>query len=255
VSPTFVTLLETQKTRVLNSAKCSLLLFLNRDGVVISALQCERGLTGTTRKQRKPQWKSPSSPLPKKARQVRSSVKCMLTFFTCMELCLTNTNTFPRVKLWTRISVRIFCGIYRKMCGENNLRSGALEMGFFTTTLFPLTLRKRHDCCSAPSLLSRSAPLRHFSFCRTEVDAEDDLMTSWFKNSRRLHLASSKLLQMFSTMAQTLLYQVARELLWCGRHGIADSFNYFREKVVRKFFDYTSVGELGDSNQVSLECK
>jgi hypothetical protein len=38
------------------------------------------------------QWKSPSSPRPKKARQVRSEVKGMLTFFTTAELCITNTH-------------------------------------------------------------------------------------------------------------------------------------------------------------------
>jgi len=30
--------------------------------------------------------------------------------------------------------------IYSKMCGENRLRSGALEIGCFTRTVLPLTL-------------------------------------------------------------------------------------------------------------------
>jgi hypothetical protein len=36
--------------------------------------------------------------------------------------------------------MHLFCDIYRKVCGENDLRSGALEIGFSTVTMLLLTL-------------------------------------------------------------------------------------------------------------------
>jgi hypothetical protein len=64
---------------------------------------------------------------------------CLLFFIcTVMELCI--TNSFPRVKLWTNISIQIFSNIYKKMCSKNNPRNGSLKIGFSTMTMLPLTL-------------------------------------------------------------------------------------------------------------------
>jgi len=47
-------------------------------------------------------------------------------------------HSFPRVKLWTNISIQMVYGIYRKMCGKS--KSGTLEMGFSTITMLLLIL-------------------------------------------------------------------------------------------------------------------
>jgi histone-lysine N-methyltransferase SETMAR len=55
------------------------------------------------RKQMLSQWKTPSSPRPKKARQVRSNVKTMLiTFFDAEGLV--NPSFFPNARPWIRLS-------------------------------------------------------------------------------------------------------------------------------------------------------
>ena len=48
-------------------------------------------------KQQSSQWKSPNSPWLKKARQVRSNVKSMLTFFSASK-ALSTRNSYPLVK-------------------------------------------------------------------------------------------------------------------------------------------------------------
>jgi len=48
-------------------------------------------------KQQSSQWKSPNSPRPKKARQVRSNVKSMLSFFPTSK-ALSTRNSYPLVK-------------------------------------------------------------------------------------------------------------------------------------------------------------
>jgi hypothetical protein len=73
------------------------------------------------------------------------------------------------------------------MCSANDLRSGALEMGFSTMTMFlhtPLCAgiagRKWKDHCLTPSLLPRSGTLQLFSFSRTQVGTKgkfDDSIT------------------------------------------------------------------------------
>lgn len=60
-------------------------------------------------------------------------IACWWLCLKCMELCtmyLIHGST-----LCISISKHKFYNIYRKMSGENNLRGGALEIGFYTTTM------------------------------------------------------------------------------------------------------------------------
>ena len=55
----------------------------------------------------------------------------------CMELCA--MSLFH----WNRLNqhfLQIFADVYGKMCGENNLKNGALEIEFSTTALPLLTV-------------------------------------------------------------------------------------------------------------------
>jgi hypothetical protein len=44
------------------------------------------------------------------------------------------------------IAMQMFCNVHWKTCGENDVRGGALDMGFLRTTMFLLTLLCRGDC-------------------------------------------------------------------------------------------------------------
>ena len=70
---------------------------------------------------------------------IPAQIACWWLCLKCMELFtmyLTHGST-----LCISISTQKFYNIYRKMPGENNLRGGALEIGFYTTTmLLPICL-------------------------------------------------------------------------------------------------------------------
>ena len=68
----------------------------------------------------------------KKVREVHSCMKCFLMFWYTWHcaswICFIRTN-------WTNIPTHAFCNFHGKMCGENNMRSDALEIDFSTKTV------------------------------------------------------------------------------------------------------------------------
>ena len=100
------------------------------------------GATVTTRKQNKHRasGKTPNSPKPKKARQVRSNVKIVLIsfFFMLMELC--TRNLFLLDELWINNFIWRGWKDYATVYGKNDKKCGAAVIGSFTTTV-PLPTR------------------------------------------------------------------------------------------------------------------
>jgi len=86
-------------------------------------------------KQQSSQWKMPSSPWPKKAHQVHSNIKSMLTiFFTFKELCI--RSLFHLVRLSMGSFTAKFWDEWGKMWGANGLRCGRTETGCCTMTMW-----------------------------------------------------------------------------------------------------------------------
>jgi hypothetical protein len=86
------------------------------------------------------QWKSPSSPRPKKASQVRSKVKVMLTvIFTTAELCITNTH--QKAKLLTNSIIKRFSVVFVMQFGARDRTRGSHTTDSCIMTRPPPNLR------------------------------------------------------------------------------------------------------------------
>jgi len=110
----------------------------------------------------------------------------------------------------------MFCGVYGKMCSKNNARSGALEIGFSTVTILPLTL-----LCLCRNFWPKTAQLLFCTFLTSQIwhpltffifqnsswhTWEEDLMaSSQFKNSHRLHLLSLEHANVFNNGENAVL--------------------------------------------------
>jgi len=85
-------------------------------------------------KQQSLQWKTLSSPRPKKAHQVRSNIKSILSLFlTFEELCI--RSLFHLVRLSMGIFTARFWDDWGKMWGANGLRHGRTETDCCTMTM------------------------------------------------------------------------------------------------------------------------
>jgi len=103
-------------------------------------------------KQQSSQWKSPNSPRPKKAHQVRSNVKSMLIFFSTSK-ALSTRNSYPLVKpSKTSFTVSFWSG-WGRAFGANVQTSGRKTTGFSTTTTRPLTHHSLFDNSWLPKTL------------------------------------------------------------------------------------------------------
>jgi len=118
------------------------------------------------RKAQSSQWKHPSFQRPKKARQVRSNVKVLLTFFsTPLGWCITNTHHKAKSspKSTTRgyfVAFVMLCGVNDRTYGQQNVAAPSRQCTrlFFAsdTRFFGKT---QHSPDSSGSLLSRHGPL------------------------------------------------------------------------------------------------
>ena len=80
------------------------------------------------------QWKSPGSPRPKKARQVRSNIKSMLICFFDQKGIVKKKNLFLLAKLLMLHSTSKFWNVYRRMCEGSDLISCGTTRGCSTMT-------------------------------------------------------------------------------------------------------------------------
>jgi hypothetical protein len=90
-------------------------------------------------KQQSSQWKSPKSPRPKKARQVRSNVKSMLIFFFPDIQGIVHKEFVPPGKT---VNGKFYCEVLKRLregIGANVQASGRKTIGFSTVTTRPLT--------------------------------------------------------------------------------------------------------------------
>jgi histone-lysine N-methyltransferase SETMAR len=85
------------------------------------------------------QWRHPLSPRPKKARQVRSNVKVLLTFFfTPVGCCITNAH---KAQQSPKSTTREYFVAFVMMCGANDRTWGQQKLGSSITTMRPPILR------------------------------------------------------------------------------------------------------------------
>ena len=85
------------------------------------------------------QWKHSESPWPKKAWQVCSNVKVMLTcFFIPVALCITNMH--QKARQLTRSTTCRFYVAFVKLCKESGLTCGQQRIFSSTMTMLPLIL-------------------------------------------------------------------------------------------------------------------
>ena len=110
-------------------------------------------------KQQSSQWKGPTSPRPKKGRQVRSKTKVMLLAFFILRVSYI-TSTLPTGKQLTRNSTWRSCDVCVNQFAENDRRNGRMATGCCTTTMHPHTL---HILCSRvwPNTAPLSCSSRH----------------------------------------------------------------------------------------------
>jgi len=86
------------------------------------------------------QWKHPLSPRPKKARQVSSNVKVMLTFFSIpVGWCITNTR--HKAKPSPKSTTSGYFVPFVMLCGANDRTCGQQILGNSITTMHPPILR------------------------------------------------------------------------------------------------------------------
>ena len=111
-------------------------------------------------KQQSSQWKGPSSPRPKKGRQVRSKTKVMLLAFFFILRVLCTTSTIPTGKQLTRNSTWRSYDDCVYQFAENDRKNGGMVTGSCTTTMRPHTL---HILCSSfgPNTAPLSCNSRH----------------------------------------------------------------------------------------------
>lgn len=84
-------------------------------------------------------WKSPFSPCPKKARQVRTNTKSVFVIcFDCEALFL--RNLFLQTKCYTSITTGKFFSVWGSKCTESLWNSGGARTAWFTMTVCLLTL-------------------------------------------------------------------------------------------------------------------
>jgi len=106
---------------------------------------------GPQTKQQSLQWKSPNSPRPKIARQVRSNAKYMLIFFFSTSKALSKRNSYPLVKpSMASFTVRFWSG-WGRAFGANLQTSG--RIGFSTMTTRPPTHHSLFDNSWLPKTL------------------------------------------------------------------------------------------------------
>ena len=86
------------------------------------------------------QWKHPGSPQPKKARQVRSNVKVMLTCFFFIPVASCITNTHQKARQLTRSTTCRFYVAFVKLCKESGPTCGQQRIFSSTMTMPPLIL-------------------------------------------------------------------------------------------------------------------
>jgi len=110
-------------------------------------------------KQQSSQWKGPSSPQPKKGRQVQSKTKVMLLAFFDSEGIIHHEYT-PEGKQLTRNSTWRSCNVCVNQFAENNQKNGGMATGSCTTTMRPHTF---HILCSSfwPNTAPLSCSSRH----------------------------------------------------------------------------------------------
>ena len=130
-------------------------------------------------KQMLSQWKSPNSPRPKKARQVRRNVKSMLIVFFDVQ-GIVHKEFVPLVQpLMESFTVR-FWGACRRAFGANVQTSGRKTIGFSTMKTRPLTRHRcstnpdfqKHYSDSPPLLFAWYRPLRLFPIPQDEITDE-----------------------------------------------------------------------------------
>ena len=145
------------------------------------------------------QWKSPGSPQPKKARQVRSNIKSMsICFFG--QKGIVHKNLFLLVKQLMLLSTSKFWNVYGRMWEGSNLISGGTTHGCATMTMhqpmlpswldgfLPITTWLWcHILPTCPTL--HPATFFYFQNWKWSLRSEDFRRWRKFKQSRRLSWA------------------------------------------------------------------
>lgn len=158
----------------------------------------------------------------KSIRQIYSSVKAYWFIFQHLYGIMYINLSF-RNKMWTSISVWIFCVVYRKMCGRKIMRSGMLLIGLVSPV---------QQCCCSPALsvcefFTKNIInfVSHSSYAAVVVLSHwnsswhgigGNLMTSHLQNNHRLQLPSTKHMLLPVVQSLNVLIQVTIVLLQRG---------------------------------------
>jgi len=178
-------------------------------------------------KQQSSQWKSPNSPRPRKARQVRSDVKSMLIFFSTSK-ALPTRNSYPLVRPSMASFTVWFWSSWGRTFGANLQTSGRKTIGFYTITKLPLTHHSLFDNPWRPKTLqwfltpvfAWPHTLRFFPIPQHEITAEGASFWHDWGDPRRIargyqHTHILELPEMHEIMRNALgsLYTCSRGLL------------------------------------------
>ena len=108
-------------------------------------------------KQQSPQWKCPTSPRPKKGRQVRSKTKSCYWRFLILRISYT-TSRLPTGKQLTRNSTWRSCDVCVNQFAENDRKNGGMATGSCThfTSCAAVCGQTRHRSVAAAAILTRS---------------------------------------------------------------------------------------------------
>ena len=137
------------------------------------------------------QWKTLTSPRPKKAQQVRSNVKSMsINFSTLMASCIRNLSHQDR--RWMKNHIAAFWGDWGWSSDANVQTSGTTTPGFCIMTTLRLTRRSscgsfwllRMRQSSPTPLLTGPGPLWFFSYSRRWIwSSGGDVLTALKRSS------------------------------------------------------------------------
>ena len=153
------------------------------------------GSTGTTRRQNsnRQQWKGPTSPRPKKGRQVRSKTKVMLLEFFDSEGIVHHEYAPDR----QTINKEFYVEVLRRLCESvrrKDRKNGGMATGSCTTTMRPHTL---HILCNrfwpntAP--LSWSSRHTHQISHRVSLSYSQGLRKFWKNTDLRQRRTSNEI--------------------------------------------------------------
>jgi hypothetical protein len=127
-------------------------------------------------KQQSSQWKSPSSPHLKKAKQVHPNVKSMLCLLILIGLFIKDLS--HRIKMSTSTSTKVSYSIYRRLSGSNIQESGAGDWvlhhdnapGHTTLSVLTISGQEQHGPNPPPLVLSTSGSWRFIFVAKTFDD-------------------------------------------------------------------------------------